>query len=96
MRIYAGADAQCELYEDEDDGENYERGVSSITPLEWNEKRQTLTIGKRIGHFTGMLDQRMFNIVRVGKGYGVGEKISDSVDATVEYEEKGIEIKRKQ
>jgi alpha-D-xyloside xylohydrolase len=38
----------------------------------WNDKTQTLTIGKSKGTFPGMLSKRVFNIVRVDKSNGMG------------------------
>lgn len=70
ITVYPGADAEFTLYEDEGDNYNYEKGKFSLIPMKWNEKKQTLTIGKRQGEFDGMQKQRSF-IVKV---IGVGEK----------------------
>ncbi|MGN6417807.1 MAG: TIM-barrel domain-containing protein [Pseudobacter sp.] len=62
LRIYKGADGQFNLYEDEGDGYNYEKGKYSLIPFKWNDKKQQLTIGRREGTFTGLLSKRVFNI----------------------------------
>jgi alpha-D-xyloside xylohydrolase len=77
IRIYKGADAAFSLYEDEGDNYNYEKGKYSIIPFAWNEKTQSLTIGKLQGGYTGCLKRRIFNIVFVRGGNGAG--IADAV-----------------
>ena len=47
LRVYRGADGKFTLYEDEGDNYNYEKGKYATIPFEWNEAKQTLTIGKR-------------------------------------------------
>ena len=65
LRIYPGADAEFSLYEDENEGYNYEKGEYAIIPIRWSEKTQTLTAGKRQGGFPGMLQTRTFKIILV-------------------------------
>jgi alpha-D-xyloside xylohydrolase len=78
IRIYKGADGRFELYEDEGDNYNYEKGAYSVIPFEWNEQKQTLTIGKRQGDFKGLLKERIFKIVWVNESEGKGVDISTS------------------
>ena len=70
IRIYKGADARFDLYEDEGDNYNYEKGKYSIIPFCWNEKTQSLTIGARQGSFSGDLRKRLFNVVLVNENNG--------------------------
>ena len=65
IKIYPGKDCTFELYEDEGDNYNYERGAYSIIKFIWNDKAQTLTIDDRSGSFDGMLKKRTFKVVRV-------------------------------
>jgi len=67
IRIYEGADGRFDLYEDEGDNYNYEKGMYSIIPFKWDEKNQSLTIGKRQGSYPGYLTTRIFNIVLAGE-----------------------------
>lgn len=62
--VYAGADGQFELYEDEGTNYNYENGNFSLIPISWSEKDQTLTFGKRQGQFNGMIQNRVFRILK--------------------------------
>lgn len=64
INIYPGDDAEFTLYEDEGTNNNYEQGQFSTIKFAWNDKSRTLTIGKRNGSFSGMLNSRKF-IVRV-------------------------------
>ncbi len=63
IRVYPGADASFTLYEDEGDNYNYEKGVFAVIPMQWDEAKRTLTIGKREGSYPGMLATRTFTIV---------------------------------
>src|SRR5262249_38287499 len=63
LRLYAGADGSFALYEDENDGYNYEKGIHAVIPILWDDANRKLTIGKREGRFPGMLERRMFRVV---------------------------------
>src|SRR5262245_29182265 len=56
--VYAGADANFELYEDDGVSYGYEKGAFARIPLSWNDAARTLTIGKREGTYPGMLGER--------------------------------------
>ena len=94
LRIYAGADCEFELYEDENDNYNYEKGVYATIPFRWDEKSKTLFIGKRKGSFPGMLKKRTFHIIWVKKDHGVGLDVTRDADQTVSYSGKTIKIRR--
>ena len=79
IRVYAGADGKFNLYSDEGDNYNYEKGNYTIIPFVWNEKLQTLTIEKQQGDFVGALKKRVFNIVWVPEGIGNGINESTKV-----------------
>ena len=79
------------MYEDENDGYNYEKGIFATIEFEWDEDDKTLTIEKRKGTFPGMLQSRIFNIVLVSENNGVGLPITKNISKTVRY--KGAEIK---
>ncbi|AYD48003.1 glycoside hydrolase family 31 protein [Arachidicoccus soli] len=67
IRIYPGEDGRFLLYEDENDNYNYEKGVYSTIAFKWDDKKNTLIIGNRMGSFPGMLAERKFNIEIVDK-----------------------------
>ena len=81
LRIYPGADGEFTLYEDEGDNYNYENGDYSTIDFSWNDKTKTLNISERKGEFPGMLKNRQFKIVVVGRGTGTG--IDESEENTI-------------
>jgi alpha-D-xyloside xylohydrolase len=83
--VYAGADGAFTLYEDDGLTYGYEKGAFSRIPLRWNDAAGTLTIGKREGTFPGMLAQRTFEVVRVGKAKPVGFSFEPKPDRAVPY-----------
>lgn len=87
IRIYPGADAEFTLYEDEGDNYNYEKGRFSEIRFSWNEAARRLTIAPRKGNFKGMLSNRKFHIVWVGKNSGAGD-VPMKAAKTVEYDGK--------
>ncbi|RRN78136.1 DUF5110 domain-containing protein, partial [Pseudoxanthomonas sp. SGD-10] len=66
LNIYGGSNGFFELYEDEGDNYNYEKGRYTVIPISWNEKKRSLMIGKRVGTFQGSIEKREFNIRIVG------------------------------
>ena len=82
LLVYPGADATFTLYEDEGDNYNYEQGAYSTITLQWNDRKRTLTIGKREGSFKGMLENRTFRI-----------QLPGGQSKTVEYNGSKVEVK---
>lgn len=93
IRVYPGADCRFVLYEDENDNYNYEQGAFSEIPFTWDDEHRTLTIGRRIGSFDGMLSKRRFRIVLVSAQNGVGDKPSAKVDRRVTYSGREVRVK---
>jgi alpha-D-xyloside xylohydrolase len=92
IRIYPGADCEFTLYEDENDGYDYEKGMYSTIEFKWNDSDHRLTIGKRRGDFPGMSKKRTFNVVLVSPDHGTGVDVTNDVDKTVNYDGTGTEI----
>ena len=78
IRVYKGADAKFDLYEDEGDNYNYEKGNYSVISFKWDDKRQTLTIGDKQGNYQGDLKKRIFNIVLVTENKGFGTNMNST------------------
>jgi alpha-D-xyloside xylohydrolase len=68
IRIYKGANGTFVLYEDEFDNYNYEKGQYSEISFNWNDSSRSLTIADRKGSYTGMLQQRNFNVILIETG----------------------------
>ena len=65
IEVYAGADGEFCLYEDEGDSYRYEQGAYSEIQFAWNEQQRCLSISARQGQFSGMLAQRRFDVVLI-------------------------------
>jgi len=95
LRVYRGADGAFTLYEDEGDSYNYEKGKFATISFDWNESKQTLTIGKRSGEFPGMTKEHTFNIVFVSPSHGAGIPATEKPDAVVHYTGKAATVSGK-
>ena len=92
MRVYRGANGDFTLYEDENDGYNYEKGAYATILFSWDDVGHTLTIGDRQGTFPGMLETRTFEIVFVSENHGVGGGLTETADKTVKYSGKKLSV----
>jgi alpha-D-xyloside xylohydrolase len=93
LRIYPGADGSFTLYEDENDTYNYEKGKYATIRLDWNDSRRQLTIHDTKGTFPGMLKHRVFHIVLVKEGRGVGEEPERAFDQSLDFSGKEVSVK---
>jgi alpha-D-xyloside xylohydrolase len=93
LRIYPGADASFNLYEDENDTYQYEKGQFATIQFLWKDKEKKLIILDRKGTFSGMLQKRIFNLVIVKEGNGVGVKLAENINKSIAYMGNKIEIK---
>ena len=66
--VYAGADAEYTLYEDEGDNYNCESGAFATTRFSWDDKANKLTIHPRQGAFDGMSSPHTYNISIIRDG----------------------------
>jgi alpha-D-xyloside xylohydrolase len=95
LRIYPGANGRFVLYEDANDGYNYEKGEYATIELEWNNDAGTLTISDRKGSFPGMLKERIFNVVLVKPNHGTGVGVFPQPDKFVNYDGRKLEVNLK-
>lgn len=91
IRVYKGANGTFDLYEDEGNNYNYEKGKYTVIPFEWNEQNQILTLNKRKGKYEGSLKERVFTIVVVNESNGLGANESPTFKKTY-YKGKRIKI----
>jgi len=92
LRVYRGADASFTLYEDENDNYGYEKGRYATIPITFSEAHQRLTIGARSGSFPGMLRSRMFRVVLVREGHGIGAAEAPTADQIVTYNGAAVDV----
>lgn len=91
LRIYSGADASFDLYEDDGITYSYEEGKFARVPLYWDEGGRTLSLGTLQVGFSGLWEKRDFHVVLVKLGHGVGEAVG-SWNRTLIYEHQSLKI----
>ncbi|WP_338598896.1 glycoside hydrolase family 31 protein [Sulfolobus tengchongensis] len=93
LRVYPGRDGKFEIYDDDGITYDYENGRYYIIPVKWNEDKEELVIGKKVGNLD--MKKKIIKVVWVEKDKGVGIDIS-KVDEELEYDgNESIVIKRK-
>ncbi len=92
LRIYAGADGQTILYEDDGETYNYEKGQHAVIPIRWNDVDKRLTIGTRQGTYPSMLQKRSFKVVLVSSNHGAGLQPEVHADRNITYNGKAVSI----
>jgi alpha-D-xyloside xylohydrolase len=92
LRIYPGADGQFTLYEDGNDGYQYERGQFAVISFEWVDARRELVVHEVKGSFPGMLKHRVFRVVLVKEGHGVEVDAEPAADRVVEYSGREVRV----
>ncbi|WP_446742155.1 TIM-barrel domain-containing protein [Silvibacterium acidisoli] len=92
LRIYRGADADFNLYEDEGDSYRYEKGAHSIIPIHWSESDGTLQIGDRQGEYPGMPAARTFRVILVNGKNGSGQEVAAKWDKEIHYDGKALKV----
>ncbi|MEO8750957.1 MAG: DUF5110 domain-containing protein, partial [Allobranchiibius sp.] len=89
LRIYPGADASFDLYEDAGDGYGYEVGEFAFVPIRWDDDAQTLTVQPREGDFAAVPAQRSLHPVVVSPSTSAISAPSDVSDAAISYDGTG-------
>jgi alpha-D-xyloside xylohydrolase len=95
LMIFTGHDVAFIFYEDENTNFNYESGAFSEIQISYEENSKTLTIGKRKGHFSGMLNERTFEVVFVTENHPKAYDPGDPADAVVKYTGEEVKMKMK-
>ena len=93
LYVYEGADGTFQLYEDEGTNYNYEKGKWSTIDISYKEADKTLTFGKRVGTFSGMLKNRRFNVVVISKDNPKQLDLTNPQGTIVNYSGKEVVIK---
>ncbi|HYD25179.1 MAG TPA: TIM-barrel domain-containing protein [Croceibacterium sp.] len=63
IHVFAGADGEFTLYEDQGEDMGYTRGELARIALRWDDAARKLTIGRREGRFPGMASTRRIGVV---------------------------------
>ncbi|HUB79950.1 MAG TPA: TIM-barrel domain-containing protein [Bryobacteraceae bacterium] len=91
--VYAGANGQFTLYEDQGATYDYEKGAYAGIPMRWNEASGTLTIGRRQGSFPEMLKDHEIRLVLVSKEKPVGFSFDATPVKSVHYTGEPVDVK---
>ncbi len=92
ISVYAGADGDFTLYEDDGLSYAYEKGAYSRIPIHWDDRARTLTIGERTGSFQGMLKTRTFGVVIISKDKAPAYDSASVSDKTLKYAGKEMKL----
>ncbi|NDW17760.1 DUF5110 domain-containing protein [Dysgonomonas sp. 216] len=82
ISVYPGKNTSFTFYEDEGDNYNYEQDAYSTIELNWNDKKKTLTFGKRNGEFSDMEKVRTIHVDLHDKNKVVTKTVSYSGNET--------------
>ena len=85
LYVYAGANGEFALYEDQGTTFDYEKGAFSQIPIRWDDNTSTLVLGERSGGFAGMPRHRTFRVVLVNEAHPTGFSFAPSNYKTVDY-----------
>jgi alpha-D-xyloside xylohydrolase len=86
LYVYAGANGDFNLYEDDGLTYDYEKGAFSEIPIHWDDTVKTLTLGTREGSFKGMLKKRIFQLVLVSRKHPIGFSFEPRQTRSVNYD----------
>jgi alpha-glucosidase (family GH31 glycosyl hydrolase) len=93
VRIYKGASGSCDIYQDENDNYNYEKGLYTKFTMSWNNSNSTLLINNQAGDFPGASKSKTINFILIEENKLSNEKPADKPDKTIEYSGKEISLK---
>ena len=93
LYIYAGANGQFQLYEDEGTNYNYEKGKYATIDITYDDATRTVSFGARKGQFAGMLKNRQFNIVLISKEHPQPLNLDNPSGKLVQYNGKAVSVK---
>jgi alpha-D-xyloside xylohydrolase len=93
--IYAGANGDFKLYEDDDTSYNYEKGEYTSTLFHYNNDTATLEISTPENGYPQALKKRTFRLVYVQKNKPAGFESTNHVTKTVRYTGKPLSVRLK-
>ncbi|WP_045825307.1 TIM-barrel domain-containing protein [Teredinibacter turnerae] len=92
ITVYTGADGEFELYEDDGESYDYEKGAWSRIPLHYDDQSKQLTIGARLGEFNGMAKERDLSIRWISAENSDSANFDKLVSQTVRYRGKPLQV----
>ncbi len=93
LRIYPGADGTFELYDDEGDNYNYEKGHYRLQVITWDDSQRKLHFAAPVGKgYDKMHHDITFNIVLVDPERGIGLGETEKITKTLVYQGSEVEL----
>jgi alpha-D-xyloside xylohydrolase len=92
LQVYAGANGETSLYEDDGVTNAYTRGEYSRIPVSYDDKTGVVTIGARVGQYKGMPATRQFKVRVLRSGASAAADL-DASDKAVSYDGQPVIIK---
>ncbi len=86
IMVYAGADGDFTLYEDDGLTYDYEKGDCARIRFQWDDATRTLTIGEREGRYPGMAEKRKVRIMVVDTSHPSGFSFEPRTDRELIYD----------
>jgi alpha-D-xyloside xylohydrolase len=93
LNVYTGANGSFEIYEDDGRSTNYEKGEWSRIPVSYDDATGTVTIGDRIGSFTGMANERNISVRFISGANKDAANFDKGVQETITYAGKTVAVK---
>ncbi|MGB7394828.1 MAG: TIM-barrel domain-containing protein [Pricia sp.] len=92
LKVYEGADAAFELYEDEGTNYNYQGGAFSEINISWDDTENLLKISDSKGEYKGMLKDRKFQVELVSEKSPSGYNDEPKPIENTDYSGKQVEL----
>ncbi len=92
IRIYRGASGSTEIYQDEHDNYNYEKGLFTTFEINWNNEKNILALTEQKGDFPGASLPKKINVVFIKENQEMNEQPVNNPDKILIYRGKKISI----
>jgi len=94
LHVFTGADGRFTLHQDDGISQDYKKGSYARTPIAWDDRAGTLTIGKREGRYTGMPATQTLAVRFHGPGDAAGSTLDAAPARQVAYDGGAVTIRR--
>ncbi|MBK9391195.1 MAG: glycoside hydrolase family 31 protein [Bacteroidetes bacterium] len=92
VRVYSGGSGCFEVYQDENDNYNYEKGFFSTFTVNWESESNILSLSQQKGNYTGSQPGKKINIVMVKENQSLSEQPVAEPDYTLIYYGEAISL----
>jgi alpha-D-xyloside xylohydrolase len=93
LNVYTGANGSFEIYEDDGRSTNYEKGEWSRIRVSYDDATGTVTIGDRVGSFTGMANERNISVRFISGANKNAANFDAGIQETITYAGKAVAVK---